>query len=82
VAICPLHLIFIHLTTLIKHGEQYKSRISLCNFLHLPVTSSVLGPSFPPSTLFSDSPICFECTRIRNVPCTSTVTILSDRPSL
>jgi hypothetical protein len=49
-AICPAHLL--HLITMIS-GEEYKlCSSSLCSFLQLPVTSSLLGPNILPSTLF------------------------------
>jgi hypothetical protein len=41
---------------LIILGEEYKWRSSsLCSFLHLPVTSSLLGPNILLSTLFSNT---------------------------
>jgi hypothetical protein len=37
-------------------GKEYRSLISsLCNFLHSPVTSSLLGPNTDLSTLFSNT---------------------------
>jgi len=37
-------------------GEDYRSlSSSLCSFLHSPVTSSLLGPNIPLSTLFTNS---------------------------
>jgi hypothetical protein len=49
----PANLILHNLIFLIKLGEEYKSRSSaLCNFLHYPVTSSLLGPNILLSTLF------------------------------
>jgi hypothetical protein len=37
-------------------GEEYKSLSSLlCNFLHLPATSSLLGPNILLSTLFRNT---------------------------
>jgi hypothetical protein len=39
-----------------RMGEEYKTFISsLCNLLHSPVTSSLLGPSILPNTLFSNT---------------------------
>jgi len=37
-------------------GEEYKSFISsLCNLLHSPVTSSLLGPNILLNTMFSNT---------------------------
>ena len=45
-ATCPAHLILLHFITRTILGEQYKSFISsLCNLLHSPVISSLLGPN-------------------------------------
>jgi len=42
---CSVHLIFLHLITLITFGEESKLwDSSLCSFLHPPVTFSLLGP--------------------------------------
>ena len=42
----PAHLILFHLINRIVFGEQYRSLCSsLGNFLHSPVTSSLLGPN-------------------------------------
>jgi len=55
-ATCPAHLIFLDLITRIVFGEEYRSQnSSLCNLLHSPVTSSVLGPSIFHGTLFSNN---------------------------
>jgi len=43
-ATCPAHLILLCLITLLRYGEEYKLwRSLLWNFLHPPITSSLLG---------------------------------------
>src|SRR5215510_700523 len=61
-ATCPAHLILLDLTTCTTLGEEYRSfSSSLCNFLHSPVTSSLLGPNTLLSTLFSNTlSLCFS----------------------
>jgi hypothetical protein len=55
-ATCPAHRILLDLTTRTILGKEYRSFISsLCNFLHSPVTSSLLGRSTPLNTLFSNT---------------------------
>ena len=45
-AICHVHLILLDFTTRTILGKGYSSlSSSLCNFLHSPVTSSLLGPN-------------------------------------
>jgi len=53
---CPTHLIFLDFITKTILGEEYRSlSSSLSNFLHFPVTSSLLGPNILLSTLFSNT---------------------------
>ena len=45
-ATCPTHLILLDCTNRTVLGKEYRSlSSSLCNFLHSPVTSSLLGPN-------------------------------------
>ena len=55
-ATCPAHLILLDFITRTVLGEQYRSfSSSLCNLLHSPVTSSLLGPNIPLDTIFSNT---------------------------
>ena len=55
-ATCPTHLIILDFITRTILGEQYKSfSSSLCNLLHSPITSSLLGPNILLNTMFSNT---------------------------
>ena len=53
---CPAHLILLYFISRTILDEQYKSfNSSLCNLLHSPVTSSLLGPNILLNTMFSNT---------------------------
>jgi hypothetical protein len=53
---CPSHLSLVDSITLIIFGGQHNLwTYSLCNFLHSPVTSFLLGPNILLSILFSNT---------------------------
>ena len=55
-ATCSAHLILLDFITRTILGEQYKPfSSSLCNLLHSPVTSSLLGPNILLNTIFSNT---------------------------
>jgi hypothetical protein len=61
-AICPSYLTPSGMVALAIIGSEYKVR----NFLHPPVTSSLLGPYILLSTLFSNTPNPFPSLMIRD----------------
>ena len=55
-ATCPAHHILLDFITRTILGEEYRSfSSSLCNLLHSPVTSSLLGPNILLNTIFSNT---------------------------
>ena len=55
-ATCPAHLILLDFITRTILGEEYRSfSSSVCNLLHSPVTSSLLGPNILLNTIFPNT---------------------------
>jgi len=55
-ATCPTHLILLDFTTCTIFSKEYRSlSSSSCNFLHSPVTSTLLGPNTVLNILFSNT---------------------------
>ena len=55
-ATCPAHLILLDYIIRTILGEEYKSFSTLlCNLLHSPVISSLLGPNILLNTMFSNT---------------------------
>jgi hypothetical protein len=54
---CPVHPILDFIVIIIIGAEHKLPNPLLCSFPHPRVTSSLLGPHIPLSTLFSNTPI-------------------------
>ena len=66
-ATCPAHPILLHFITRTILGEEYKSfSSSLCNLLHSPVTSSLLGPNILLNTTFSNTLIFLSSSNVND----------------
>ena len=71
-AACPAHLILLDFITRTFLGEEYRSLISSCSFLHSLVTWSPLGSNILLNTLFSNN-LCLptfvsQCQRPNLIP--------------